>query len=615
MDAEFKALARKLTRAVESGDPDAYELMSDAVDRTRNSFLQMRLMKLQGIRSGPADLDVRMEVLGLLHEVKRTSPDAYDELEEMADILGEDEPWHTARGSRPRTLAPAATHNAVSGGAFRGPMVQAGTFSGGVHTYYGQPQHAGLPPVTDWPRLDASDPIAFGVRRTRRIGDEPPLPPYVARDGDPVLKERVRAAATSGGLVLVTGEPLSGKSRTAWAAMLTNLSGTTRLLAPSPGTDLRGLPALLRDRGPEQCVIWLDDLEGHLGEHGLTPALLTELVQRHVPVIATMSDEAYDAHRFGGQACGRVLVGVDPVELSLVWTADEVGRLNETGGDSRLRDAGSWCEDGRVTMYLAVGPELWDEWWRARRPNAHPHGHLLVRVAMDLARCGTVDATFPSSLLREACALYEREAAQAAGESFEDALVWASEVRHGVTGMLVAGEEPDAWKVFAALHRDAVSRPDAPSVPLGLWLTALEAVRGDPELEELVVDFAQCELEDEADGRPEVGLVLGRLYRATGQNESAEQWFRHSADAGGVEAAGIVGQALADRGSAVEAIPYLERAAEAGAVDIGARLAAVLAGRAVFWLEKLAESGSPEADRCARRLREAIGPQTDTVKE
>ncbi len=49
-----------------------------------------------------------------------------------------------------------------------------------------------------------------------------------------------------GGLVVVTGAPLSGKTRTLWAGLFTNLSGTTRVFAPPPGTDLRGLPALMR---------------------------------------------------------------------------------------------------------------------------------------------------------------------------------------------------------------------------------------------------------------------------------------------------------------------------------------------------------------------------------
>ncbi|WP_439080736.1 sel1 repeat family protein [Streptomyces sp. WL006] len=510
----------------------------------------------------------------------------------------------------------AASANSVSGGGFHAPVVQAGAFNGGVHTYYGASPHTGLPPVTDWPRLDAADPIAFGVRPTRKFADEATLPPYVARDGDALLERRMSAAAEAGGLVLVTGEPLSGKSRTAWVGMLANLPGTTRLLAPAAGTDLRGLPLVLRGRGEQPCVIWLDELEGHLGEHGLTPALLADLARLRVPVIATMSDEAYDAHRFGEQVRARVLVGVGAVELTRVWTEAELRRLaGALDEDRRLGDASLWCEDADIAAFLAVGPELWDEWWRARRPNAHPHGHLLVRVAMDLARCGTDDTPVPSSVLREACALYDEGAAQASRESFEDAVAWASKARHGVAGMLLRGTEPETWRALPALHREAAAHPDAPPVPLGLWLRAMDVLRGEPGNQWVVVDTARSALEGEADGCPEVGLVLGRLYEAIGETQGAEDWFRHSADAGGIEASEIVGRTLAARGDVIEAISYLEVAAEAGTTDAQTRLAFVYADRAVFWLDRVAESGNRAAGHLARKLREAVGSPPDTVEE
>ncbi|CAM5357158.1 hypothetical protein SCYAM73S_05432 [Streptomyces cyaneofuscatus] len=139
--------------------------------------------------------------------------------------------------------------NSVSGGAFHAPVVQAGTLNGGMHTYYGQqPPPAACPGRRLAParrgRPDRLRRAAYPEDRRRATAA-----PVVGRDGDGVLKERVRTAARSGGLVLVTGEPLSGKSRTAWAAMLTNLPGTTRFLGPAAGTDLRGLPAVLRGRG------------------------------------------------------------------------------------------------------------------------------------------------------------------------------------------------------------------------------------------------------------------------------------------------------------------------------------------------------------------------------
>ncbi len=503
--------------------------------------------------------------------------------------------------------------NSVSGGAFHAPVVQAGSVNGGVHTYYGQPPYFSLPPVSEWPQLDAADPIALGVRRTRRIDDESPLPPYVARDVDVVLEARVRGAAAVGGLVLVTGEPLAGKSRSAWAAIVRNFSGTTRVLAMPAGADLRGLPALLRGRGSERCVVWLDELEGHLGEHGLTSALLAELVHLRVPVIATMNDEAYDVHRFGGQARARVLAGVEPVELSSEWTEPELLRLEDSHSDFRLEDADTWCEGARVTEYLAVAPELWDEWWRARRLNAHPHGHLLVRAAIDFARCGTDDAPIPLAVLRKACALYEQEAARAAGEPFEDALDWATDIRHSVAGMLIPGGAPDTWRVHSSLFSGAETRPGSPPVPLGLWLLAGEAMREAPPYLGAVLATAENELVHLADGNPEVALVLGHLHEATGQAENAQKWYRHSADAGGVEAAGIVGRALATRGEMAEAFSYLERAAEAGYTDARDHLVTVLVDRAVFWLDRSVEDGSPTAADYARRLREAVSLPPDAV--
>ncbi|MFI1186854.1 sel1 repeat family protein [Streptomyces californicus] len=624
MDDELTVLAQTLLRGLDRGDPDLYELAMDALTGTANSFHLLRLERLRESvgRLGPEAERRHREsaVLELLRETRRTSPRVYEELKEIADAFGDDEGARTSsRPSRqPRVPAPdaAANRNDVSGGVFEGPVVQASTFNGGVYTYYGASQHTGLPPVADWPRLDKAEPTAFGVRPTRRSAGEEALPPYVARDGDALLEKRMRAAAEAGGLVLVTGEPLSGKSRTAWVGMLANLPGTTRLFAPAAGTDLRGLPVVLRGRGEEPCVIWLDELEGHLGEHGLTPALLADLARLRVPVIATMSDEAYDAHRFGGQARARVLVGVGPVELTRVWTEAELERLaGALGEDRRLGDASLGCEEADIAAFLAVGPELWEEWWRARRPHAHPHGHLLVRVAMDLARCGTRDVPVPSSVLRAACALYDEGAARTSGESFEDAVAWASKARHGVAGMLLRGPESDTWRVFPSLYRDEAARPDAPPVPLGLWLGAMEAVRGDQDFQAGVVENARNALEGEADGRPEVGLVLGRLHEATGQDQDAEKWFRHSADAGGAEAAGIVGEALAERGDTVEAVPYLERAAEAGDQYAQVLLVEVLVDRAVSWLDRLAEDGSREAAGYAGRLREARGALPDTVEE
>ncbi|RLV67162.1 TPR repeat family protein [Streptomyces sp. CBMAI 2042] len=502
--------------------------------------------------------------------------------------------------------------NSVSDGTFHAPVVQAGSVNGGVHTYYGQPHFSALPPVSEWPRLDAVDPISLGVRRTRRLPGESPLPPYVERDRDHELGARVGVAAQEGGLVVVTGAPLSGKTRTAWAALAGNLPPTTRIFAPPPGTDLRGLPAVIRGWGEQSCVLWLDDLEGHLGEHGLTPALLAHLVRLRVPVLATMDDEAYDAHRFGTSDRAGVLSRAEPFELPGVWSENELGLLRARPGDPRLTDAVIWSDACSLPEYLAVGPELMEEWRRAGRPNAHPRGHLLVRAAIDLARCSLTGVS--ENVLRRAQALYPQALDAAGTESFEDGLDWAADVRHGVTGLLTHRQERGGWSVFGSLVADTDARPESPPVPLGMWRLALDAAQGSDE-RWAVVFMADNSLTYRAHSDPESAVVLARINAEHGEIETAELWYRRAADTGHAEAAAGLAELLASRDAETEAIPYLEQAAEAGIVRAQYLLGMLLATRAQSWLTLAAESGHPLAARALPPLRKVTDSPPDTVKE
>ncbi|MFJ3298746.1 tetratricopeptide repeat protein [Streptomyces bacillaris] len=504
--------------------------------------------------------------------------------------------------------------NSVSDGTFHAPVVQAGSVSGGVHTYYTQPPYSSLPPVSEWPELDTADPVALGVRRTRCLPGESLLPPYVGRDCDAELDDRIGEAARSGGLVVVTGAPLSGKSRTMWCALFTNLSMTTRIFAPQPGTDLRGLPAVLRGRGKESCLLWLDDLEGHLGEHGLTPTLLAELVRLRVPVLGTMDDKAYDVRRFGTSARAGVLSGVEPVELQRKWSSGEQRRLSDLLAVPRLRAAALVRGGHTAPEYLALGPELMEEWRRARRPDAHPRGHLIVRAAMDLGRCGLRRAYVSRDVLRRAQALYPQELSTAGPESFEDGLAWASGLRHGVTGLLVPGDDPDTWAAFGSLVADADDRVDSPPVPLGMWSLALSAAT-DLANRNKVWASVQRLLGPRGTGEPEVAAVLGDLYAAFGQRGMAKQWFRTAADAGHREAAAALGELLVSLDEPAEAMPYLEQAAEAGLVRSQYLLGKLLADRAQHWLARAAQARHPEAIRALPPLRAAIATPPDTVEE
>ncbi|MGH3427966.1 MAG: hypothetical protein ACRDQZ_10435, partial [Mycobacteriales bacterium] len=67
-----------------------------------------------------------------------------------------------------------------------------------------------------------------------------------ARDIDSEIQDALRAAASGGGFVLITGDSAAGKSRTALHAMKQFLSDC-RILSPSHGTDLTRFPVLSRN--------------------------------------------------------------------------------------------------------------------------------------------------------------------------------------------------------------------------------------------------------------------------------------------------------------------------------------------------------------------------------
>nr|WP_239144437.1 tetratricopeptide repeat protein [Streptomyces sp. SID14515] len=605
-------------RGIVEGAPDLYELLADTVQRSVAApLLVPELSRVIGRYRGNSIAGplVARELLEVLRVARRQDAVVYEELKAIADAFAEDERARAAPAPR-RAPDIAENSNTISDGTFNEAVVLAGSITGGMHTYYGHPPHSGPPPLTDWPHLDRADPFAFGVHRPRRISDEPPLPRYVARDCDPALEAQVRAAARDGGLVLVTGEPLSGKTRTLWAALSANLSGTTRILHPAPGVDLRGPTAVLRSRGDAECVLWLDDLDGHLGEHGLTAALLAELARLRVPVLATMSDEAYDAHRFGSPAHARLLSGVDPVELGTEWSPAEVERLAAAApGDLRLAGAYAHRTRHSTTAYLAVGPELLGEWRRARRANAHPLGHRVVLAAIDLARCGVEE--IPADVLRKASDLYGDRVPQGGFEDFDQALDWASVVRHGTTGMLVPGAEGGTWRAYGSLIEDARDGvPGFGPVPLELWPLVLEELlSGDaasPAVD-AVLARARAVLGPEADANPQALLTLGRIEEEYGDEASAEAWLRRAADAGSTEAAARLGSLLFHREDIAAATPYLERGADSGDTEAQRLLGIVLLQRSEHWLRTAAENGDAVAAFWLGDLLRGDGDQQDAL--
>src|SRR5690606_12288111 len=129
------------------------------------------------------------------------------------------------------------------------------------------------------------DPLRVGVHRSRHG-----LPPYVARDCDTQLAQRLDHAAVHGGLVLVVGPSTAGKTRAAWQAVATRFADRD-VFVPDPGADLTRLADAVaaRARGGGRSVVWLDDLDKYLNEGtSLTNSLLQQFHQAGAVVVATM---------------------------------------------------------------------------------------------------------------------------------------------------------------------------------------------------------------------------------------------------------------------------------------------------------------------------------------
>ncbi|MGV9456402.1 hypothetical protein [Streptomyces sp. NPDC003635] len=469
-------------------------------------------------------------------------------------------------------VAPFADYPDFRDGAFHGPVV-------GVQHNYGATQGGGVAAPDDWPALDAVDPIGLGVHRTHLFGGVSELPPYVDRDVDGQLVELLRRVR-GGGLVVVTGRPLSGKSRTAAAALSAALPPETRVYAPSPGMDLRGIPAALRSRNGSY-VLWLDELEGHLGEQGLESGLLTRLIDSRVLVLGTMREETYDAHRFGSGPAARVLRRAAIVELASQWSDSELGRLARCANDVRLAEALEECGDRSPGEYLALGPELWDEWRRASRADAHPRGHVLVRAAVDLARCG-LTGPLPVESLRSVHEEYESDVPKADWERFDEALAWATAPRLGVAGLLIPGEG-ETVRAPSSLIADARRSNPPPLMPDGIWYVALalDGVATDRDTLQAEGDGALLPRAEGGDaeamflagalGHRTEGLCDAVLRRYRSALDAEGDWFRELAGAGRTQALARAAEAFAAQGRYEEAIRYAQAACAADDPD-GRRL-------------------------------------------
>ncbi|MGW0706068.1 tetratricopeptide repeat protein [Streptomyces sp. NPDC002643] len=476
-------------------------------------------------------------------------------------------------------------HNDFRGAEFHDKVVAKEEHNHTEHNYYGN-----VPAPAQWKPVTEVEPWEFGVGETRHIPGQPDVPRYVPRDCD----EELRTALGRPGLVLILGEPYAGKSYTAWQGVR-SLEGHV-FYAPGGAEDLRHVPAALRG-GRGKYVVWLDEFD-HLGEGVLEPGLLNKLTGLGVVVVGTMHPDEYYRRRARTAPSDRVVAKARTVLLPSEWSEDELARLWDSG-DPRAYPAYEWSGKEGPASYFAVGHQLFDEWQREGTRARHPRGQLLVRTAVDLARCGVMTAV-PIELLRS---VHEKYGAVEGGESFEEARAWATERMFRVPGLLVAGEEADTWRAHGALVAEAVGSGTLEPVPDEVWWALLCEVE-DAAQREVLRDAAYLTLWSRIEaGDSEVAHGLGVLMGG----DKGEALLRRAADAGHVMASVDLAWRLLDREDEQAALPYLERAASDGNTWAALQLGRLHRKRAEHWLRQAAEAGDGEAAQALGEMLLASG--------
>ncbi|MFI7591806.1 hypothetical protein [Micromonospora sp. NPDC049359] len=314
-------------------------------------------------------------------------------------------------------------------------------------------------------------------------------PSYGTREHDNLLRAQLRQAALAGGMVVVVGGSSTGKSRSLFEAVRSELADW-RILLPDDAEAVRSASA----RISAQTVVWLDDTPAvrFLGPDGLTAGDLAALLegenskplvilylawpdayQRMTTVPQSAKGATDDPARGTREALS--LAVQPPVRVPDDFTPSERRILTSVAnmsGDRRLHDA---LNDQRygVAQHLAGVPDVMDLWKDGA--TVQPYGAALITAAVDL-RALRIQGPLTVELLAAAAPLYltSRQYAEAPATWFDDGLAYASRPLRGTVRALdpVPGAEIGTiagYDVADYLQQHGAIGRDFTTVPTGLW--------------------------------------------------------------------------------------------------------------------------------------------------
>ena len=302
------------------------------------------------------------------------------------------------------------------------------------------------------------DPVELGVHQ---VIDGGPMPAYVCRPHDALLRAVLNPAVPASRMLVVRGGSSTGKTRAAYQAVVDRLPNW-RLVYPADS----GVLAELLDAGiPARTVLWLGELRHYADADG-GPAVLGRLANllegKRRLVITTVWPEQWntytDAARDGPGAAnpvgtvGRLLErlpeltgGATQIKAARGGVIDVPDRFTRADleavaatGDPVLREAAAWAasagQEAQVTQYLAGVPDLLDRYDGRGRD---PYGQAVITAAMDATRLGHA-SPLSTDLLRAAAGNYctSQQQAEAPDNWFEQAMAYATGKLRGAVAAL-----------------------------------------------------------------------------------------------------------------------------------------------------------------------------------
>ncbi|CAM3559027.1 lipopolysaccharide assembly protein LapB [Nocardiopsis gilva] len=394
--------------------------------------------------------------------------------------------------------------NRVTTDDLRGQVVQADTIYGDITVSQGltQPQKSTHPALNEPPlpsgfwtekeepsalhrslglvRVADADPFMLGVHHAVRCSEdnERRLPAYVPRDIDSLgggLHAAIHAASKSHGLVLLLGGSSVGKTRSLYEAVQ-QLLPDWWLFRPASAERIHELIGL----EPRRLVLWLDELQNHVGrDGGLTATAVRALLAppHQVVVVATLWPNYYSDYTTLPSSGEGDVYSVERALLKLATvlhvgsefsTSERERARSVADTDSRLRVALD-SDDFGVTQVLAAAPELMLRWNSA---NAYARGVISVAVEATLAG---VRNGVPKELLRMAAPGYcnRSEKAMAPSDWFEKALSYSCKELVGATAPLIGfGDvmgEQESFQVADYLVQQLGPELRSASTPAAFW--------------------------------------------------------------------------------------------------------------------------------------------------